>query len=411
MKIAPSDRYYPKGFGLRNEIGGLLKKSYHSQLVEEIRCAGNVLQRDGITFRMAKEFGFCYGVDRAVEYAYEALQKFPGRRIFLANEIIHNPHVNERLKEKGVIFLHERIDGVEGLREGDVVIIPAFGVTVPEMDFFREKGCIVVDTTCGSVMNVWKNVDRYGSDGFTAIIHGKATHEETKATCSRLSQFPEGRYLVVRNLEESEVVCRYIEGGGDRDAFLDRFRDATSVGFDPDRDLVHIGVANQTTMLSRESLEIAGRLREAMIRRHGEAGLGTHFRMMDTICRATQERQDAVLELIREGVDLMLVIGGYNSSNTSHLLEIASARVPAYHIDDPSCIVSLAEIRHKPVDSHDEVTAREWFPGAPCVIGITAGASTPNNKIGEAVERILMLRAGAAGPAKGPSQEILSWKR
>src|SRR5437660_1642609 len=250
-----------------------------------------------MTFLLAREFGFCYGVDRAVEYAYETRTKFPEKRVFLVGEIIHNPHVNSKLLTMGVVIL-QRPDGGEfdfgTVRPEDVVILPAFGVTVKDFDRLRALGCVLVDTTCGSVLNVWKRVESYARDGFTAVIHGKVFHEETKATSSQVTKYPAGRYVVVRDMGEARVVCAYIEGRADRAAFLKQFEHALSPGFDPDRDLLRVGVANQTTMLSGESLAIAGELQRSMVARYGAATLPEHFRTFDTICSATQDRQDAV---------------------------------------------------------------------------------------------------------------------
>jgi 4-hydroxy-3-methylbut-2-enyl diphosphate reductase len=285
-----------------------------------------------------------------------------------------------------------------------VVILPAFGVTVGEMIRLDRRGCTLVDTTCGSVLNVWKNVARYAQDGFTAIIHGKAKHEETRATASQAVKYPLGRYLVVLDRDEALIACDYIRGRGDREAFLTRFAGAVSSGFDPDRDLAHIGCANQTTMLMSESLEVERMFREAMVERYGEAALPGHFRAFDTICSATQERQDAVLELLAgQELDLMVVVGGYNSSNTCNLARICGERVPTYHIADTSCLVSEDVIRHRPVGAPstgavNETTTPGWLPtSGEVVIGLTAGASTPNNIIGEVVARLDQL----ANPQNG----------
>jgi len=342
-------------------------------------------------------------VDRAVEYAYETRTKFPGKRTFLVGEIIHNPHVNQKLAAMGVAFLH-RPEGREGefdfssVTADDVVILPAFGVTVRDFERLRQTGCVLVDTTCGSVLNVWKRVESYARDGFTALIHGKNYHEETKATSSQVNKYPGGKYLVVRDMNEARMVCDYIEGGekeeGRKERFLEHFKGKMSPGFDPDRDLQRVGVANQTTMLSGESLAIAAEVRKSMARRWGQAAASEHFRTFDTICSATQERQDAVLKLIAEPLDLMVVIGGYNSSNTTHLAAICNEKVPTYHIEDATCIdIEHGSIRFRPVGIHSQEETREgWLPEGRLTIGITAGASTPNNKIGETIERIAALR-------------------
>ncbi len=390
------NRYYPRGFGLRPQIEGRLREDYNSRIVDFLRRNDFTLRAGDLTVRLAAEFGFCYGVDRAVEYAYETRSRFPDRDIYITDEIIHNPHVNQRLREMGIRFLSDRDPlegGWEALGPRDVVILPAFGVTVGQMALLRERGCTLVDTTCGSVLNVWKNVERYARDGFTSVIHGKYNHEETRATASRTGLHPGGKYVVVRDLEETAMVCDAIRGRGDRRAFLDRFARAVSRGFDPDRDLQRVGLANQTTMLSSESQRVAEEIRLAMIDRYGEAELPEHFRSFDTICSATQDRQDAVLRLLEDGVSMMLVIGGYNSSNTNNLAELSARKVPTYHIEDASCLVNASTIRHKPVGGKSEETARDWLPSGPLVIGITAGASTPNNRIGEVVERILKIRS------------------
>jgi len=388
--------YFRRGFGLKGDIEGALAADYHSQVVDRIRAHGYVLAVGELTFRLAREFGFCYGVDRAVEYAYETRTKFPERRVFLVGEIIHNPHVNKKLQGMGVEFLH-RPDGGDfefnGVTPADVVILPAFGVTVRDFERLRAVGCVLVDTTCGSVLNVWKRVDSYAKDGFTAVIHGKYYHEETKATSSQVTKYPAGRYLVVRDMADAREVCVYIEGAGSGEQFLQRFAGTMSPGFDPEQDLVRVGVANQTTMLSGESLAIAAELRKSMAKRYGEAALPEHFRTFDTICSATQDRQDAVLKLIADPLDLMVVIGGYNSSNTTHLAAICHDKAPTYHIEDASCVDPAAgSIRFRPVGAKEERLVTGWLPAGPLTVGVTAGASTPNNKIGETVERIAATR-------------------
>jgi 4-hydroxy-3-methylbut-2-en-1-yl diphosphate reductase len=384
--------YFRKGFGLKHEIAGRLTADYHSAVVEALRSNGYRLQAGDLTFRLAREFGFCYGVDRAVEYAYETRTKFPERRIFLVGEIIHNPHVNEKLRRMGITLLGRRPDGdfdFGSVTPDDVVIMPAFGVTIGDFQRLREIGCVLVDTTCGSVLNVWKRVESYARDGFTAVIHGKHYHEETKATASQVMKYPGGRYLVVFDMVEARMICDFIERGEDSEALAGHFRQAVSPGFDFARDLFRVGLANQTTMLSGESLAIAEQVRQSMVRRYGAEALDQHFRSFDTICSATQERQDAVLDLIREPLDLMVVVGGYNSSNTCHLAAlVAQHGVKAYHIEDADAIdVDAGTIRHQPIGTKSEAVARDWL-GAAKIIGITAGASTPNNKVGETIDRI-----------------------
>jgi 4-hydroxy-3-methylbut-2-enyl diphosphate reductase len=386
---------FRKGLDMKEAVAGELAAAYHSAIVDRIREDDYRYEAGRLTVHLAREFGFCYGVDRAVDYAYQARRRFPGRSVFLTGEIIHNPHVNDRLREAGIRFLSDPGERSEGLGPDDVVILPAFGVTVTDMAQLSSQGCTLVDTTCGSVLNVWKNVVRYAQDGFTSIIHGKIKHEETRATASQALKYPGGHYLVLLDRGEAEAVCAYIRSGGDRDAFLATFGAAASPGFDPDRHLERVGCANQTTMLMTESLEIGEMFRDAMRARFGDAALDAHFRAFDTICSATQERQDAVIALLDERpLDLMLVVGGYNSSNTCNLARICAARVPTYHIADPGSLVSADEVRHRPVGApsttvgKEEVT-RGWLPrSGAVVIGLTAGASTPNNIVGEVVQKL-----------------------
>jgi 4-hydroxy-3-methylbut-2-enyl diphosphate reductase len=403
--------YFRRGFGLRKQIEPLIRSEYHSALVERIRARGyQDTWGEGdrqVTVRLAEEFGFCYGVDRAVEYAYETRTQFPGRRIFLLGEIIHNPHVNRRLTEMGVVFLQPDADGgfdFGGITPEDVVILPAFGSTVADFRRLQAIGCILVDTTCGSVLNVWKRVEQYARDGFTALIHGKYLHEETRATASQALKYPDGRFVIVRDMAEARLVMDYVErapGALTREAFLAHFREKASEGFDPDLHLERIGVANQTTMLSGDSLDIAAEVGKSLERRYGGEGYdpARHFRSFDTICSATQERQDAVEKLVAgpDGPpDVMVVIGGYNSSNTHHLAVLCARHAVTFHVADAGCIdPERGTIRFKPAGTPldaPEVEAEDWLPPGPLVVGLTAGASTPNVKIGEAVERLLRTR-------------------
>jgi 4-hydroxy-3-methylbut-2-enyl diphosphate reductase len=292
----------------------------------------------------------------------------------------------------GITLLGHRANGEFDFGEvtpEDVVIMPAFGVTIGDFERLRSIGCVLVDTTCGSVLNVWKRVESYARDGYTAIIHGKHYHEETKATASQVMKHPGGRYLVVFDMNEARLICDFIEHGGGVAQLEARFGQAVSPGFDFERDLTRVGLANQTTMLSGESLAIAEQVRQSVIRRYGAEALDQHFRSFDTICSATQERQDAVLSLLEGRLDIMVVVGGYNSSNTCHLAAlVAQHGVPTYHIEDAEGVdVGTGDIRHQPVGSKAEMVSVGWLEGA-STIGITAGASTPNNKVGETIARI-----------------------
>jgi 4-hydroxy-3-methylbut-2-en-1-yl diphosphate reductase len=401
--------YFRKGFGLKDAIQPRLTSDYHSAVVDLLRRNEYRLTVGPLTFRLAREFGFCYGVDRAVDYAYEARHKFPDRRLFLAGEIIHNPHVNQKLQAMGIEFLGHGADGdfdFARVTPADVVIMPAFGVTIRDFERLKQIGCVLVDTTCGSVLNVWKRVESYARDGYTAIIHGKYYHEETKATASQVMKYPGGRYLVVLNMAEARLVCDYIEGKADAAALAERFAKSVSPGFDFERDLLKVGLANQTTMLSGESLAIADEFRKSMTKRFGEAVLADHFRTFDTICSATQERQDAIIQLLEEPLDVMVVVGGYNSSNTCHLAALVHSKgVRTFHIEDADGIDPAAgTIRHQPVGTKQERTDAAWL-GEARLIGITAGASTPNNKVGETIARLCETAGvnleAALGPAAG----------
>ena len=387
--------YFQKGFGLSSEVRPELDSSYRSRIVDRMREDGSRLTAGDLTFLLAEEFGFCYGVARAVDYAYETVRKFPDRRIFLAGEIIHNRLVNRELERLGIQFLPDVVDPsirYSTVCAEDVVIVPAFGVPQADLDTLESTGCTVVDTTCGSVLNVWKNVERYSSIGVTSIIHGKHEHEETRATFSRTTLVPDAHYLVVRNRDETAWVCDYVVNGGDRSEFLVRFGRATSRGFDPDRHLERVGLANQTTMIRSESLEVAEMFRRALTERHGTSSLGHRFIAFDTICSATQDRQDAVRAMRHMGLDAMIVIGGYNSSNTNNLARIAGTFTQSFHIQDATGITSAQEICHKLPGEKEETRTPGWLAPGPFKIGLTAGASTPDNQIGQAIERIIGFR-------------------
>ncbi len=392
--MTQSPLIFRKGLDLKHEVAQVLAESYHSELVASIKESDYRFESGRLTLHLAREFGFCYGVDRAVDYAYQTRKRFPDRTVYLTGEIIHNPHVNDQIRAQGIRFLSDPGESFESLTPADVVILPAFGITVDLLQALVDRGCTLVDTTCGSVLNVWKNVKRYSDDGFTSIIHGKYWHEETRATASQAYKAG-GHFLVVLDRAEAETTCDYIRRGGDPATFLETFGRAVSPGFDPERHLGRVGCANQTTMLSSESLEIGEMFRRAVADRYGESSLQQRFRAFDTICSATQDRQDAIVLLLAEQpVDLMIVLGGYNSSNTCNLARICAGRVPTFHIADPAGLVSADEIRHKPVDGKQEAATQGWLPTGNLVIGLTSGASTPDNLV-EAVIRRLEALANA----------------
>jgi 4-hydroxy-3-methylbut-2-enyl diphosphate reductase len=369
---------------------------YRSELVERIRDKGHVLSADGLlTVKLAKKYGFCYGVERAIDLAYAARNVFPlPQPIYLLGEIIHNPEVNDQIHNMGIQIISPKPteQELDRLHPDDVVIIPAFGTEVGTRTKLIAKGCRLVDTTCGDVMSVWKRVRQYSKERVTSIIHGKAKHEETKATTSQAGADGPGHYLVVYTLAETDYVCNYILHGGNQQEFLDTFKGACSAGFDPDIHLQAVGVANQTTMLRGETEEVQRRIKNAMIERFGADKLERHFRFFDTICGATQERQDALEKLLCERMDLLLVIGGYNSSNTSHLAEMGEAKLPTYFVKNAAMMVSDKLIRHYNLSLQQEVETLGWLPPGKITVGITAGASCPNNLIEDAIRRLFELR-------------------
>ena len=395
-------KYYRKGFKMRNDIQHLLDRDYRSKIVDRIRENGNVLMADGLTLRLADEFGFCYGVDRAVDYAFQTREKFPDRRIYITGDMIHNASMNDRLREMGIEFLSQGFNGrpdekFDSLGPEDVVLLPAFGAPVDWVKKLRDRECIVVDTTCGSVLSVWKRVAHYAKKGFTSIIHGKYYHEETKATASQTHKDGgTGKYLIVRDLKETGYVVDFILGRMSAGELKQKLGHGMCPGFDPEADLQRVGVANQTTMLMTETMAVGEELRRAMIKRYGEENLAEHFELFDTICSATQDRQDALFNLLEHPLDVMIIVGGYNSSNTNNLAIIAARRVPkSYHIASGDGIVGDT-IHHKPagtpLDAREEVEEHSWLPEGPVRIGLTAGASTPNSQIGLAIGRILEAR-------------------
>jgi 4-hydroxy-3-methylbut-2-enyl diphosphate reductase len=392
---------FKKGLDLKHEVAHVLAGSYGSGLVGRVKESDYQFVSGRLVVHLAREFGFCYGVDRAVDYAYQARRRFPDRQVFLTGEIIHNPHVNNQLRAQGIRFLSDASESLDLLRPEDVVILPAFGTTVELLDDLVGRGCTIVDTTCGSVLNVWKNVKRYADEGYTAIIHGKYWHEETRATASQALHAGGGAYLVVLDRAEAATVCEYIRHGGSAEALLRQFEHAVSPGFDPAAHLQRIGCANQTTMLSSESLEIGEMFRVAMRDRYGDEELPSRFRAFDTICSATQDRQDAVIALLQERpIGLMVVIGGYNSSNTCNLARICAATRPTYHIADATGLESADEIRHKPIGGKQETRTTGWLPEGPVAIGLTSGASTPDNIVESVIRRLDELVNGRQG--EGP---------
>ncbi len=395
---APAKRVNLRTPDVMAAVQAQVESHYRSEVVEKLRATGGTLTCDGLTVRLAKQFGFCYGVERAIDLAYAAAKVFTDRRLFILGEIIHNPEVNEQIAALGIKNLippHQQAD-VEDLTAEDVVIVPAFGTDVKTLGRIKERGCQIVDTTCGDVMSVWKRVRQNASDDVTSIILGKATHEETKATASRAVVAGKGHYLIVLTLADTDYVCDYIRRGGDKAAFLEKFRGAYSEGFDPDQHLRRIGVANQTTMMRGETEEVQRRVEAAMRDRDGAEKARESFRFFDTICGATQERQDALRDMLAAPMDLLIVVGGYNSSNTAHLAEMGEAKLPTYFIRNAARLESRERITHFDQHAKREVTTEGWLRERPLTVGITAGASCPNNLIEETILRLYALHGIAA---------------
>lgn len=387
--LQKSENYHRRGFGHGVEVGDILNQEYQSNLIQTIRDNNYSITKGQVTIRLAEAFGFCWGVERAVAMAYETRKHFPEERIWITNEIIHNPSVNQRLREMNVGFIEVK-DGEKDFSvvgKGDVVILPAFGASVGEMQLLNDKGCKIVDTTCPWVSKVWNSVEKHKKKDYTSIIHGKYNHEETIAT----SSFAD-KYLIVLNLEQAEYVKKYILEGGDKQEFLDKFACAYSPGFDPERDLLRVGIANQTTMLKSETEQIGKLFEQTMLKKYGPTQLNEHFMSFNTICDATQERQDAMFNLVEEDLSLMVVIGGFNSSNTTHLQEIAKEKgLVSYHIDSSDRIGPGNRVEHKPLGKDITVT-ENWLPPEEIVVGITSGASTPDKVVAMVIEKIFALK-------------------
>ncbi|WP_413677269.1 4-hydroxy-3-methylbut-2-enyl diphosphate reductase [Prochlorococcus sp. MIT 0916] len=384
-----SDRYNRRGFGSANKRAQALAEAYQSGLIGSIRDNGNELEHGRLKVKIAEAFGFCWGVERAVAMAYETRKHYPNEKIWITNEIIHNPSVNDQLRKMDVLFITEEkgIKDFSGVKDGDVVILPAFGATVQDMKMLHDRGCHIIDTTCPWVSKVWHTVEKHKKHTFTSIIHGKYKHEETLATSSFA-----GTYLVVFDLDEANYVAEYILGNGNREEFLKRFAKASSAGFDPDKDLKRIGVANQTTMLKSETEEIGKLFEKTMLKQYGPAELNEHFLAFNTICDATEERQGAMFSLVDEPLDLMVVIGGYNSSNTTHLQEIAVSRgIRSFHIDTPERIGEETNtITHMPLEG-ELITEKEFLPSGNIKVGITSGASTPDRVVEHVIHKLMKI--------------------
>eukprot|EP00977_Amphora_coffeiformis_P020652 scaffold8374_cov175-Amphora_coffeaeformis.AAC.91 len=396
LRMMQSPRFHRRGFKeVRDGAEQRLQGEYMSPVVKELKESNYVMEKDGVKVYLAKDFGFCWGVERSIALAYEAVDHFPGKKVHITNELIHNPEVNDKLKGMNVQFIEKTGDGGKDFTtvgEGDVVILPAFGASYEEMDYFDKKNVEIVDTTCPWVSKVWNTVDKHQKAGSTSIIHGKYGHEETIATTSFCED-----YICVKDMKEAEMVVDYMLNGGDKEEFLKYFSKAVSKGFDPDTMLEKVGLANQTTMYKKETRAIGQMFQKAMMKKYGPVEAQNHYMEFDTICDATQERQDAVSELTENannfGLDFILVIGGWDSSNTAHLLEIpVNEGVRAFHIDRAERISADNTITHRTMSG--EIVTETFIPDLDkeIVMGVTSGASTPDAAVQDSLGSIFLLK-------------------
>mmetsp|Transcript_22040 Transcript_22040/g.25494 ORF Transcript_22040/g.25494 Transcript_22040/m.25494 type:complete len:466 (-) Transcript_22040:206-1603(-) len=392
-----SDQFYRNGFKeVRKDVEGLMEGQFKSTLVDELKEKEFVIERDGVKVHLASDFGFCWGVERSIALAYEAVKHFPDRKVHITNELIHNPEVNDNLDDMNVNFIEKIGEGKKDFSvvgNKDVVILPAFGASFEEMKLFNDKDVEVVDTTCPWVSKVWNTVDTHQKKGLTSVIHGKYGHEETVATVSFCED-----YICVKNMDEAKMVCDYIlNKGEDKEVFLKYFKNAVSEGFDPDTMLKNVGLANQTTMYKKETRAIGQMLQKTMMEKYGPVEVGKHYMEFDTICDATQERQDAVHELVvnaeKLNLDFILVVGGWDSSNTAHLLEIpVLAGIRSFHINRSECISADNTITHRTMSG--EIVTEPFISdlSKDVVMGVTSGASTPDAAVQDSLSSIFLLK-------------------
>lgn len=399
LEYMKTDQFHRRGFKeVREDVEKSMDEQFKSQLVDELKTNNFVIEKDGVKVHLAKDFGFCWGVERSIALAYEAVEHFPGKTVHITNELIHNPEVNDNLHDMDVQFIEKLGEGKKDFSkvgDGDVVILPAFGASFEEMAMMNEKNVDIVDTTCPWVSKVWNTVDTHQRKGLTSIIHGKYAHEETVATVSFCEE-----YICVKDMKEAEMVADYILNGGDKAAFLEYFKNAVSEGFDPDTMLDKVGLANQTTMYKKETKAIGQMLQKTMMKKFGPVDVNGHYYEFDTICDATQERQDAVSDMVTAADDLdldfILVVGGWDSSNTAHLLEIPQkAGVRSFHINKAECIGADNTITHRTMSG--EIVTEKLIEDIEnkdkeVVMGVTSGASTPDKSVQDSLSSIFLLK-------------------
>jgi len=370
------------------------RQAYASTLVDDLRAHGHKLRAGRVTLHTAKSFGFCWGVDKAVEIVHDAVEAHPGKRIWMLDQMIHNPAVNRDLLARGIRFVkgtYAEGDGFEAISSGDVAIIPAFSAQVEDIQRLKDIGCVIVDTTCPWVLKPHLRTQRNIEAGFTTVIHATMGHAETRSTCS-LIRHHGGHFLVVKDLEQTDILCAFLRREIGAAALMAELGEFATPEFDPDADLDRVALINQTTMLASESREIGRRIESAVLERVGTDALREHFRDFDTICNATQDNQDAVEALV-DGtpLDLMIVVGGFESSNTRNLARITRDKVATYHVEDAAFLQPDA-IRHLPEQGTEPVRTADWLPATGnLVVGFSAGASTPDTKLAEAMRRLVSL--------------------
>ena len=360
----------------------------------------SVLDFGPVKFLIARHFGFCYGVENAIEIAYKTVEQNEGKRIFLLSEMIHNPSVNDDLRNKGVRFIREhngnQIISWDELNADDIVIVPAFGTTLEIQQILKERGInpYKYDTTCPFVEKVWNRAEQLGGKNYTIIVHGKYKHEETIATFSHSEK--DSPTVVVRDINEAQKLCDVISGKIPAKEFYELFNHKLSKGFDVSKDLDRVGVVNQTTMLATETQAIADLMKKTMIEKYGEENIGEHFAdTSDTLCYATYDNQRATLGLIDSHADFAIVVGGYNSSNTSHIVELCEEKLPVYFISGADKIISESVIKHYDIHSHSELTTEGWLlkdnrpPESSVKIILTSGASCPDAILDEVLHKII----------------------
>lgn len=397
LTFMKSEQFHRRGFKeVRDKVENTITDQYQSEVVDDLKASNYIIERDNVKVHLAKDFGFCWGVERSIALAYEAVEHYPDKKLHITNELIHNPEVNDRLTEMDVNLIEKLGEGKKNfdtIEEGDVVILPAFGASYEEMEFLDKKNVEVVDTTCPWVSKVWNTVDMHHRKGLTSVIHGKYGHEETVATTSFCED-----YICVKNMKEAEMVADYILNGGDKEAFLKYFEKAISEGFDPDTMLNNLGLANQTTMYKKETKAIGKMFQKTMMKKFGPSEVNEHYMEFDTICDATQERQDAVTELVeiakQDGLDFILVVGGWDSSNTAHLLEIPQLEgIRSFHINRAECIGADNTITHRTVEG--EIVTEPFLMDIQqdVVMGVTSGASTPDAAVQDSLSQIFLLKS------------------